>query len=631
MFATLRYVLAVSFVLVLGGAFVAGGYFSTIAEEVVLDLGQQKNQAIADAYTNEIWENHKEAMSVIMQIPAEDRQKYREFVQFVQDSANYLNKTKFLKMNLYSHSGGLVLSAFRNGELKVALEDKHPIEDIDSGNVHPVNVGASGDTQTEIIKGVSYRNGAREVDTDVIKTLVPIRATLDEAGKPVEKTIAVVEVIADVGDITANVGSLQYVVIGGAFGIFVVLFGILTFISIKSEKIIAKQYEANTELNMAKAKAEADNEQKSLFLASISHELRTPLNAIIGFSEIIKDEVMGEIGNEQYKNYVKDIYHSGVHLLTLINEILDYSKAEAGKLELEYEEFDLNKLVISCLRLQEPRANNGSVTLEKELPSEHITIRSDSKRLKQVMLNLMSNAVKFTPPSGKVKVSAWRNVSDNRIGIEISDTGIGIAPKDLARAFSPFGQVDNALSRKYEGTGLGLPLTKKLTELMGGEMKVESEVNQGTKIVILLPHDLKEDENKAKMPANGELPEEAKVVLHENKTEEARRIEQAQAEAEANTAIQGGDVAAVSEPQPEPQADLPQADLPQADLPAETQELPQPDLPPVDLPPVDAPEQQEQAAPMPEPDLPPADLPPADLPPTQTDSDAEGNPNQNNS
>jgi two-component system cell cycle sensor histidine kinase PleC len=186
-----------------------------------------------------------------------------------------------------------------------------------------------------------------------------------------------------------------------------------------------------------------------------------------------------------------------VHLLSLINDILDYSKAEADKLELEISEVDTTKTVRNCMRLVSPRAEGAQVQLGEEIPREHFILKTDAKKLKQVMLNLLSNAVKFTPAGGSVTVTMWQNVVDGGLSIEVKDTGIGIAPKDISRAMAPFGQVDNTLSRKYEGTGLGLPLTRKFVEIMGGTFSIASEVGKGTTITITLP---KESKGKAALP-----------------------------------------------------------------------------------------------------------------------------------
>jgi len=357
-------------------------------------------------------------------------------------------------------------------------------------DITPQKVSADGQPTSQLIRGAEF-NGPAGVKKEgsLVRTLIPLLPDdyVEVLGYNSSKVEAVLEIYVDTTDYSNDL--FFYQALSTAFMVisFTSMYIGFFISSLKAERIIEKQHETYVELETAKARAETENKQKSQFLASISHELRTPLNAIIGFSEIIKDEVMGELQNEQYKAYIRDIHGSGVHLLSLINDILDYSKAEAGKLELEFEEIDLSKVIISSLRLQEPRAQAAEVKLEKELPPERIIITSDAKRMKQILLNLLSNAVKFTPTGGTVKISAWSNLKDNSISIEVRDTGIGIAPKDLAKALAPFGQVDNQLARKYEGTGLGLPLAKKFVELIGGKMNIESEVNKGTAITLNIP------------------------------------------------------------------------------------------------------------------------------------------------
>jgi two-component system cell cycle sensor histidine kinase PleC len=279
------------------------------------------------------------------------------------------------------------------------------------------------------------------------------------------------------------------------FGIvilFLILIILLMISSKRAESIIAKQHEINLELTAAAATAEAENRDKSQFLANISHELRTPLNAIIGFSEIIKVDANSGL-SPQYREYIGDIHGSGVHLLSLINDILDFSKAEAGRLEMNIAELDMVKLVKNSMRFVMPRAEEGKITLVEDLPSEHFILESDAKKVKQVLLNLLSNAVKFTPPGGQVKVSTWHTELDNAVWIKVQDTGIGIAPKNISRVMTPFGQVDSTLARKYEGTGLGLPLSKKFVEILGGRFSLESQEGVGTTVTIMLPKTFKKN------------------------------------------------------------------------------------------------------------------------------------------
>ena len=258
-----------------------------------------------------------------------------------------------------------------------------------------------------------------------------------------------------------------------------------------AQRIINKQFETNRALKEEKARVQIESSAKTDFLANVSHELRTPLNAIIGFSEIILSETYGKIENKHYQDYVNDINNSGKHLLSVINDILDFSKASADKLKVENVELDLNKLASSSMRFVQPRASSANIELIEDLPRSHVVITADPKRLKQALLNLLSNAVKFTPSGGAVTLRVLKNKSKELIDIIVSDNGIGMDEKQIPKALSSFGQVDNKLSRKYEGTGLGLPLTKKLVELMDGKFSITSKKGKGTKITITFKYDPK--------------------------------------------------------------------------------------------------------------------------------------------
>lgn len=244
--------------------------------------------------------------------------------------------------------------------------------------------------------------------------------------------------------------------------------------------------EASEELRAAKEEAEFAARSKTEFLTNTTHELRTPLNAIIGFSEIMWSETFGPIGNDQYKGYVKDIYDSGSHLLGVINDILDMSRIEAGRAELREQELDIEKTVRDSIRFVAERAREGELKVEVQVAERLPRLRADETKVRQILLNLLSNAVKFTPSGGTITVSA-ELATDGRVVVAVEDTGIGMAPEDLKSAMAPFGQVDGALTRRYEGTGLGLPLAKSLIELHGGILEMQSEPGRGTRVSMLLP------------------------------------------------------------------------------------------------------------------------------------------------
>jgi two-component system, NtrC family, sensor kinase len=246
---------------------------------------------------------------------------------------------------------------------------------------------------------------------------------------------------------------------------------------------------------------EAASRHKSEFLANMSHELRTPLNAILGFSEVLAERMFGEV-NAKQAEYLQDILASGRHLLSLINDILDLSKVEAGRLELELGRFHLPTALDNALTLVRERATRHGITLTQTIDEAVGDLVADERKVKQILLNLLSNAVKFTPEGGRVGVTA--TAADGVVTIAVSDTGIGIAPEDQAAIFEEFRQVGREDARKQEGTGLGLTLAKKFVELHGGRIWVESHVGQGSTFSFTLPVRL--DETGASDQGGGEPP-----------------------------------------------------------------------------------------------------------------------------
>lgn len=238
-------------------------------------------------------------------------------------------------------------------------------------------------------------------------------------------------------------------------------------------------------IRAAMKQADSANQFKSEFLALMSHELRTPLNAIIGFSEMLTEGYLGRLTGKQTE-YITDIHGAGHHLLNVINDILDLSKAEAGKMELNNEVLDTTQVIDTCLRLMREHAENAEVRLNVKIIGKPPFLNADKRKLKQILINLLSNAIKFTPRGGSVTVKAGKEPNGTLV-IAVTDTGIGVATEDIPKIMTAYGQTNSLTKREGEGTGLGLPLTKILAELHGGSLALRSELGIGTTAIVRLP------------------------------------------------------------------------------------------------------------------------------------------------
>ncbi len=340
----------------------------------------------------------------------------------------------------------------------------------------------------QAVSHISYKSNITDFDGepfsgDVVSSYIPIH---DNKGR-VE---AVFELYYDVSSQLVSINRFQNRLLVFMIPLLALLYGILFMIVRHADRILRRQYE-NTlrltdELTRAKDEAIEANRAKSHFLASMSHELRTPLNAIIGFSEVMKNHTFGPVGDPRYDEYLQDIINSGTHLLSLINDVLDISRVESGNIEVSYEDIDLRKSIDDALEMVRVHAVKAGVSLDVQADDDLPLLHADKRMIKQIILNLLSNAIKFTSKGGRITVSAYVN-PEGGIEMAISDTGIGIARKNIKKAMAPFGQIDSETARKHKGTGLGLPLVKDQVELHGGSMDIASEVGKGTTVTVKFP------------------------------------------------------------------------------------------------------------------------------------------------
>jgi len=254
-------------------------------------------------------------------------------------------------------------------------------------------------------------------------------------------------------------------------------------IAIENVRLFTELAASNREIAEKSHQLEVASQHKSEFLANMSHELRTPLNAVIGFSEVLLQRMFGDL-NDKQDEYLKDIYASGQHLLSLINDILDLSKIEAGRMELEMTDFDFPTTLDSTLTLIRERAGRRGIALHLSVDERLGQMRADERKIRQVVLNVLSNAIKFTPEGGRIEVAAVPR--DEFVEVSVSDTGVGIAPEDQEAVFEEFRQVGTA-AKKVEGTGLGLALSRKFIELHGGRIWVQSQVGIGSTFTFAIP------------------------------------------------------------------------------------------------------------------------------------------------
>jgi signal transduction histidine kinase len=449
-----------------------------LAVDQLQRMAEANNAALTHAFANGVWGRFEAFISEAHTLSADEIRAHSETAELRREIETLMAGTPVVRIKLYDLGG---LTAFSTDPTQIG--DRLDRDADDQEELERFRAALAGGMVSELeMDDVPGEKRASADERWVLSSYVPVRRGGN--GGAIE---GVAEVYSDVTDVYAHirrVGLAHTAIVGGAFlVVFLLLIGVVW----RAERMIQKQHGRNLDLVANAARAEAASRAKSEFLANMSHELRTPLNAIIGFSTILKDESFGPIGSGRYKEYAGDICSAGQHLLTIINDVLDLVKVDSGKMAVHAGVVDLRATAMSVAKLVEADAAAGGVMLSMEMDSTLTPIVSDDTKLRQVLMNLLSNAIKFTPSGGCVTVGVAQAADPRKMRVTVSDTGIGMREADIPIALAPFGQIDSALNRRHAGTGLGLPLSQRLVQLLGGELEIESAPEKGTVVTIVLP------------------------------------------------------------------------------------------------------------------------------------------------
>ncbi|MFZ5790405.1 MAG: sensor histidine kinase [Pseudomonadota bacterium] len=463
---TLSFALLSGPILLLAGVLL-GLFYRSASLELLESMAERQNATLTRVFANAAWGDFHRYVSQAGTADPAALHDNADLDALGQRIAALMRGSSIAKVKIYDLDGLIVYSTDPS---EIGLRKRNEgVESAKRGNV--ANEMERKDQMLSFDGVVS--------DRDVVSSYLP----LYDPDNPT-RVEAVIEIYDDVTDLVARIDREALVAAGVLVAVQLVIYLGLVFIVYRSDRAVRREHERNLRLSAAAARAQAASQAKSEFLANMSHELRTPLNAIIGFTEVIRNGVMGPIRPDSYKGYIDDIWAAGTHLGRIINDILDLTKAESGRMQIEAREFDLDETLRRVRQIVQGQADRARVKLELEPGSEGLRLTTDERKLQQILLNLLSNAIKFTPAGGRISLAARRN--DDGAEVVVADTGIGMAPEEILIALSPFGQVDSTLSRKYEGTGIGLPLSRKLAQLLGGDIEIESAKGVGTTVTVRL-------------------------------------------------------------------------------------------------------------------------------------------------
>jgi len=462
--------------LVLGGIVVLLGTFAltyvhrSVSKDQFTSLVEQSNEALTQTFANAVWPKfHWFLLGASRRNP--ENVRLDPTTEVLRSAVRDLVQgTNVLKIKIYDTHGRTIFST-----------DPKQIGADYSKNERFLSAMA-GRTASALEKRATFKAINGELTNIwVLSSYIAIRPSGAGGG-----IVGVAETYTDVTDFQAQLDNTGSLLVGTSTIVLLLVFVFLAAIVWIAERVMHRQHAHNIELAEHAARAAAASRAKSEFLANMSHELRTPLNAILGFAELITSEILGPVGSPRYKEYAGDIQRSGRHLLGIINDVLDLVQIETGRARVSLDRVDVCEVARDVVRLMSRQAATKNVALRFAANCTADPIGSDEGKVRQILFNLISNAIKFTPESGSITVTINQDPATARTVLRVADTGIGMRPEDVPIALASFGQIGNAFQQNGQGVGLGLPLTKKFAELLGGTFDIESAPGKGTIVTIAL-------------------------------------------------------------------------------------------------------------------------------------------------
>jgi two-component system, cell cycle sensor histidine kinase PleC len=434
-------------------------------------MAERNNVNVAQVLSNVLWSRNGPLMEELATADREALKAHPGIARLRDDILRFIEHAPIHRVKIFDRDGDIIFSTDAN-QIGWNVADRPGF-----------STAIRGVVKNELARKNTFSlTEAVVVDRDLMSSYIPIY----RAG-PQSEIIGVFEVYNDVTlflrDINRGIALQVAMVLLITFGVYLVLIWYVR----RGDQLLRAEHARSLELAQTVARAEAASKAKSQFLANMSHELRTPLNSVIGFAEILSSEGFGPLGDKRYLDYAKEIGDGGRNLLTIINNTLDLSKIELGTAEVALRPVDPVSVVRGAVQQLDRQTQDAGVSISIEMDPRVPSMQSDETKLKQILLNVVSNALKFTPAGGRVTIKVGVSSDDRLVRFEVVDTGIGIAEADVPIALAPFGQVDSALNRRYQGAGLGLPLAKGLTELLGGSLDIAGTPGTGTTVGITLP------------------------------------------------------------------------------------------------------------------------------------------------